>query len=149
MRPVSALIVMLAAVVLAPGAAHAGDFCFNSGALNPTFVVVAQKFRVPRPGKCAPIVGFEYGSTGFTFPRPASGTACVDSAGTLLHVGIMIHAAKGPSPVSTDSEIHMHMKLAYPGLASGEVYVRQDLPLLSLVGTGGFAGPCGVPTVIP
>jgi hypothetical protein len=148
MRSVSALIVTLA-VLLAAGSAHAaGDFCFNT-ATSPYYVVVAQRFKVPRPGKCAAIVGFEYGSTGFTFPRPVSGTACTDSAGTLLHVGIMIHAASGPSPVNTDSEIHVHMKLAYPGLATGDVYVRRDLPLLSLTGTAGFAGPCGIPITIP
>lgn len=140
--------VVFAAILVTAGAAQAKDFCFNAPT-TPYFIVVAQNFRVPRPGKCAAIVGFEYGSTNFTFPRPASGTACTDSAGTLLHVGIMIHAAWGPNPVNTDSEIHLHMKLVYPALSSGEVYVRRDLPFLSDTTTAGFAGPCGLPVSIP
>jgi hypothetical protein len=143
-----------AAALSVTSVGHAGDFCFNTSSPShtpdePSLIVVAQKFKVPRPGKCAAIVGFEYASTNFTFPRPASGTACTNSAGALLHVGIMIHAAKGPPPVNTDSEIHLHMILDYPTLATGQVYIRRDLPLLSNERSNGFAGPCGLPVSIP
>ena len=141
---------LVLALVLVAGVAHAKDFCFNSSSPSGLdFVVVAQRFRVPRPGNCAPIVGFEFGTTNFTFPRPASGTACTDSAGTRLHVGIMIHSAYGPPPISTDSEIHMHMNLPYPALTDGPTYIRRDLPLLAELRPDGFAGPCGFPITIP
>jgi hypothetical protein len=58
--------VVLTVALLVTGVAHAGDFCFNSTSppnpappTNPDIVVVAQKLRLPRPGKC-----------GFTIPIP-------------------------------------------------------------------------------
>lgn len=134
---------------LLTGSAFAGDFCFNSTSPpnpapsdNPDILVFAQNFRVPAKGKCKPIVGVDMGYFNQTFPRPASGTACLNSAGTRLHVGIMIHAVYVPS-ITTDSEIHVHMNLPYPALTGGDVYIRQDFPFLSRVRTDGVAGPCG------
>jgi hypothetical protein len=142
-------------VLFATSVSYAGDFCFNSTSPpnpaspdNPDILVLAQNFRVPAKGKCKAIVGWDTGYFNGTFPRPASGTACLNSAGTRLHVGIMLHAVRVPS-VTTDSEIHVHMNLPYPALQGGDVYIRQDLPFRSLLRNDGVAGPCGFNFPIP
>jgi len=154
MKVLSCLVVIIIAL-LTTGVAHAGDFCFNSTSppnpappSDPDILVFAQKFRLPKKGKCAAIVGWDSGYFNGTFPRPASGTACLNSAGTRLHVGIMLHAVQIPS-VTTDAEIHVHMSLPYPALQGGDVYIRRDLPGLGAVRTDGVAGPCGFNAPIP
>jgi hypothetical protein len=140
---------VLAVVVFASGVAHAADFCFNTSSYqnqatpdDPNILVVGQKFKVPRPGKCSAIVGFDWASSNYTFARPASGTACRATDGSRMEVGIMIHSAAGTG-IGTDSEIHVSLNLPYPALASGEAYVRRDLPFLGEHRFNGNAGPCG------
>jgi hypothetical protein len=149
--------IIFAVILLSPGPALAATaFCFNSTSPpnpappeDPDILVVAQNFVKPAKGTCRAIVGYEGGTTTFTFPRPASGTACLNSAGTTMHVGIIIHAAAGPPPVGTNTAIHVHMKLPYPGLSGGDVYIRQDLRFFSQQRTDGVAGPCGFRMFVP
>lgn len=150
------MLVVVAVLLLHAAPAHAVDWCFNSTSppnpaptSDPDILVVAQRFKTPRKGQCQAIVGYDIGYSNSTFPRPASGTACVDSAGTRMHVGIVIHATKGPAPINTDAEIHVHMNLPYPALTGGEVYIRRDVPLLAQVRSDGLVGRCGFPIPIP
>lgn len=142
------------ALFVASGSA-AADWCFDSVSPDnpappedPDILVVAGGFKLPKKGKCRPIVGFDVGYTNQVFPRPASGTACLDSAGTRLHVGIVIHATMVPG-TTTDSEIHFHMSLPYPALEGGDVYLRRDVPFLGLVREDGRVGKCALKVPIP
>lgn len=133
--------------LLAPATAQARDFCFNSSVFAPVILVVAQNFKVPRRGKCKPIVGFDVGYFGFAAARPASGTACLNTAGDTLQVGITIHAVN--DAIDDDEEIQLHMRIPYPALTGGTTYLRQSDPyLLSLRGEGS-AGDCGYTIAIP
>jgi hypothetical protein len=145
-----------AAVALSAHGAAARDWCFNSTSpenpappSNPDILVVAQGFKMPKKGRCSAITGFDVGYANQTFPRPATGTACLDSAGAHLHVGIQVMATKGPVPIATDSEIHVHMYVPYPALANGEIYIRRDVPPLSVERTDVLIGPCGFKVPIP
>jgi hypothetical protein len=143
-------------VLLAATGARAADWCFDSISPpnpappnDPDILVVASDFKMPKKGKCKPISGFEVGFSNQTFPRPASGSACLDTAGTHLHVGIVIHSAKGPAPVETDSEIHFHMYVPYPALEGGQVYLRRDLPGLGVEREDGRVAKCALRVPIP
>ena len=145
-----------AAILLAAQTAAAADWCFNSTSPpnpapidDPDILVVAKHFKLPKPGDCRPINGFDVGNSDQTFPRPATGTACLDSAGAKLHVGIVIHATSGPAPINTDTVVNVHMVLPYPALTGGEVYFRRDLPFNSGMRTDGLVGPCGSKFPIP
>ncbi len=137
--------------------ASAGDFCFNSTSppnpappTNPDILVIAQKFSVPGKGKCKAIVGWDAGYSNQTIPRPASGTACLNSAGTTLEVGIVIHLS---AVVPYGEEIFVQMRLPYPALINGLVYLRRTSRdaggYLEQVRTDGVAGPCGFNFSIP
>jgi hypothetical protein len=148
--------IVAAFVLLSVGLAHGKDYCFNSTSPpnpaphdDPDILVIAKRFTFPRPGDCRPIVGFDVGMTNQTFPRPASGSACLNSAGTKLHVGIMLHGAAGPPEIYTDSEIHVHMVVPYPALSGGAVYIRQDLPGISIQRSDAVVGPCGFSFPVP
>lgn len=138
---------LAAAVLLATTTAHARDFCFNSSSVAPAVLVVAKDFKLPRKGKCKPIVGWDAGSYGFAVPRPASGTACLNTAGDTLHVGVTIHATWSES--NADEPLQVHMRLPYPALTGGRVYLRQNLPVLISERYDGFAADCGYTIPIP
>ena len=131
------------ALFLFASAADARDYCFYSFVSSPQIVVVAQKFRPPGRGKCRAITGWEGGFYGFTFPRPVSGTACVDYAGTRMDVGITIHATYEPASGVNYSELQLYMTLPYPTLVGGTTYLRQDEPYLNGLHGAGEAGYCG------
>ena len=140
---------MLAAVLLlSTGSVHAKDFCFNSTSASPAVLVVAPKFSMPKRGKCSAIVGWDAGYFGSAAARPASGTACLNTAGTNLHVGITIHATR-VYPLGADEQPPVHMIPPYPAPVGGAVYLRQDLPAMGQERTDGMAGPCGYTVTIP
>lgn len=132
---------------VAASTAEARDFCFNSSSATPSILVVAKDFKLPRKGKCKPIVGWDAGYYGFAFGRPASGTACLNTAGDALHVGVTIHATRTPG--NADEQLQVYMDLPYPALTGGTVYLRQNLPVLILNRSDGFAADCGYTIPIP
>lgn len=140
-------IALVSALLLATTTAHARDFCFNSSSVAPAILIVAKDFKVPRKGKCKPIVGWDAGYYGFAVPRMASGTACLTTAGDSLHVGVTIHATWSES--NADEQLQVHMRLPYPALTGGRVYLRQNLPVLFSERYDGFAGDCGYTLPIP
>lgn len=142
---------------LLTGSAFAGDFCFNSTSppnpappTNPDILVIAQKFSVPGKGKCKAIIGWDTGYSNQTIPRPASGTACLNSAGTRLDVGFVIHLHPH---VQMGEEIFVTMILPYPSLKDGQVLLHRSSQTpgwsLNLFRTDGVAGPCGFNFSIP
>ena len=140
-----ALAVVLA--TLPATSAHARDFCFNSSSFSPAILVVAKDFKTPRRGKCRPIVGWEAGFYGFAVTRPASGTACLNTAGDTLHVGVTVHATAGDFGFA--DELQVHMKLPYPALVDGSVFIRRNDPSLTAFRGDGTAGDCGYTITIP
>lgn len=141
-----ALPIAIAALVV-PAAAHARDYCFNSSSVTPAVLIVAKDFKVPRRGKCRPIVGWDAGYFVFADARPASGTACLNTAGDTLHVGVTIHATF--SAYGTEEQLQVHMRLPYPALSGGKVYLRQNLPAMISERDDGSAGDCGYAVTIP
>ena len=137
----------VAIATLPATAAHARDFCFNSSSFAPAILVVAKDFKTPRRGKCRPIVGWDAGFYAFAVTRPASGTACLNTAGDTLHVGVTIHATS--SDLGTDEELQVQMKLPYPALSAGEVFILRHNPYLAAVRGDGTAGDCGYTITIP
>lgn len=135
------------ATLLPATTAHARDFCFNSSSFSPAILVVAKDFKTPRRGKCRPIVGWDAGFYGFAVTRPASGTACLNTAGDTLHVGVTIHATD--SDLGTDDDLQVHMKLPYPALSVGSVFIRQTTPYFASFRADGTAGDCGYTIAIP
>lgn len=131
--------------VAAPAAAR--DYCFNASAFSPAILVVAKDFKLPRKGKCRPIVGWDAGYFGFAVTRPASGTACLNSAGNVLHVGVTIHATYSDTEVA--DELQVNMKLPYPALTGGSVLVKRADPYLLALRGDGTAGDCGYTITIP
>jgi hypothetical protein len=145
---------MAVVVLLSTGVASARDFCFNSTSPpdpapvdNPNILIVAQKFHLPKKGKCTAIVGWDLGLLNGNGGLPASGTACLSSAGTFLQVGVLIHA---PGSNDTDpEEVHVSMHFfSYPDLTGGVVYMHRISTVntshsLNFVRDDGFAGPCG------
>jgi len=127
--------------------AHARDYCFNSSSFSPAILVVAKDFKLPRKGKCRPIVGWDAGYFGFAATRPASGTACLNTAGDTLHVGVTIHPTWNDLEVA--DELQVNMKLPYPALSEGSVYIKRASPSLSAFRGDGAAGDCGYTVTIP
>jgi hypothetical protein len=143
--------VMGALLVLPAPRVHAGEWCFNSTSIpnpappdDPDILIVAQKFKTPKKGKCQVIVGYDVGTYDQTFARPVSGTACLDSAGTLLHVGAIIHVSAGADPPYThDPQINLEMTIPFPALTGGRLHFRLgDAPTTTNGRIDVFAGPC-------
>jgi hypothetical protein len=144
----TALTVSLSIASLAlASSADARDFCFNSSSYEPVVLVVAKDFKLPRKGRCRPIVGWDAGFFGFAVARPASGTACLNTAGNVLHVGVTIHATA--SDLGTADELQVHMQLPYPSLTSGSVFIKRSDPYLAAFRGDGVAGDCGYTVTIP
>jgi hypothetical protein len=139
-------------VLLSTGVASAGDFCFNSTSPpnpapldNPDILVIAQRFHLPSKGKCSAIVGWDTGLSNGVSPSPASGTACLNSAGTTLSVGVTIHT-EGPGGTEA---VNLKMSLEYPSL-TGVIFVdrlsHHPEYDLNFARADVFAGPCnGIP----
>jgi hypothetical protein len=153
---------IVAAVLLAASAAPAADWCFNSTSPpnpaapdDPDILVVAQKFKLPKKGKCVPIVGWDSGFFNGAWGRPAMGTACLNSPATHLLVGIDLPAAGGPgtlpgmSPASHFPGLSVHFDLPYPALTGGAVIVRSSDDVVFELRADGVAGPCGLKLAIP
>lgn len=69
--------ILVLVVVLGATAAHAADACYQGAFGN---ILVSKKFKMPRPGDCSPITGYEHNSD-----CTLDGTACGTSDGTLVH----------------------------------------------------------------
>jgi hypothetical protein len=65
------------ALILGASAAYAADACYQGAAGN---ILVFKKFKLPRPGDCQPITGFQNNSD-----CTLAGTACGTSDGLLMH----------------------------------------------------------------
>ena len=65
------------ALVLGATAAHAADACYQGASGS---VLVFKRFKMPRPGDCQPITGFQHNSD-----CTLAGTACGTSDGTIVH----------------------------------------------------------------
>jgi hypothetical protein len=152
------LLATVAVLVASTGSARAGDFCFNSTSppnpaphWDPDVLVFAQKFRPPSKGKCREIVGWEGGTTVHADARPVTGMACLNSAGTRLKVGILVHGL-GSQFLPSDP-LHVRMDLPYPALTDGVVHMhRYSLNPsyeLDLTRFDGVAGPCFFGATIP
>jgi len=142
---------------LLAGSAHAGgDFCLSSTSppnpapdTNPDIVIIAPGFKVPKAGKCRPIVGWEIGYHE-TYPRTVAGTACLNSAETLLHVGATVHPTfRVGVPLLSQKAyeaIDVHMVLPYPALVDGNVVIHRAsffaTDSFRTIRGDGVAGPC-------
>jgi hypothetical protein len=144
---ISLALALSIASLLAAAPAQARDFCFNSSLYSPAILVVAKDFKLPRKGKCRPIVGWDAGFFGFAVARPASGTACLNSVGDKLHVGVTIHATADDLGIA--NELQVHMQLPYPALNAGTVFLQRVDPYLAEFRGDGFAGDCGYAITIP
>jgi hypothetical protein len=142
---------------LLAGTAHAGgDFCFtslssNPGPQSPNLAIVGQGFKIPKSGKCRPIVGWEAGYHELLYPRVVSGMACLDSAGTILHMGATVHPTFRPGVPILSQKPHealgVSMDLPYPALTDGIVVIHRAAGFdpaesFRLIRDNGVAGPC-------
>jgi hypothetical protein len=74
-------------------------------------------------------------------------TACLNTAGDTLHVGITIHATF--STFGAEEQLQVHMRLPYPALSGGKVGLRRNLAPLISERDDGTAGDCGDTIAIP
>jgi hypothetical protein len=112
MRSSVRTIVLALGLVIGSGApAHALNFCFNPGFTDNLHnsLAVAVKFHKPHTGSCSPITGFDIG---FGDYRSVFGTACLNSAGDLLHVN---YVTSGVNLIS----MVVNIDLPYPSLLGG------------------------------
>jgi hypothetical protein len=141
--PLGRVVLGFALVIGSGSAAQAVNFCFNPGVDDGPHnsLAVALKYRKPHPGSCSPIAGFDIGAADY---RSAFGTACLNSAGDLLHVSyVTTGRSRVPSVVSMD--------LPYPSLIGGAASVYSDDASGSwnyVVGGNGHANAC-IPQAIP
>jgi hypothetical protein len=136
---VGRIVLALGVVICSGSAAHALNLCCNPG-VNDS-LAVAVKYHKPHIGSCSPITGFDIG-TGDS--RSVLGTACLNSAGNLLHVNyITTGGSLLPMVVNID--------LPYPSLLGGNARVDSDDASgswRSVFSSNGHANAC-IPQAIP
>jgi len=123
-RGVRTQLVLLALllVVAGPSTARASVKCLSSGnPVNtsiPKVLVVFPKFSTPARGKCNELAGYE-ASTAFAFP--ASATACLNSAGNTIYIGVTVRFfahEHGGVAADTPEEL-LSFELPYPASTGG------------------------------
>jgi hypothetical protein len=92
--------------------ASAADLCLDSGGI----VFVAKKFKVPRPGKCAPVYGQQQNTA-----TVMSGVACTRSDGTAVR--IQTTTSQNPLPTSIEWD---HYNLSLPALTGTVLVMSLD-----------------------
>jgi hypothetical protein len=132
-RSVPIRVLMLAVLLVAAGAStgHASVKCLSSGTPPsgiPKVLVVFPKFSTPTPGRCNELAGYE-GSSAFAFP--ASATACLNSAGSMIYIGVTVrtfaHAQGGPA-ADTFQQL-LGFELPYPVSTGGQVSTENSTGL--------------------
>jgi len=115
---VGRLVLALGLVIGSGSAAHALNFCFNPGFPDTdsahSSLAVALKYHKPHKGSCSPITGFDIGIVDY---RSVFGTACLNSAGNLLHVNYVTSGGSILAKV-------VNIDLPYPSLLGGNA--RED-----------------------
>jgi hypothetical protein len=75
-----AILTAVVLVLLPAVPALAVDMCFETDDLH---LFVVKSFKKPAKGQCKPLAGYDAGTT---VANPATGTACLNSSGTVLYV---------------------------------------------------------------
>ena len=132
-RSVPTRVMMLAVLLVTADAStvHASAKCLSSGTPPsgiPKVLVVFPKFSTPTRGHCNELAGYE-GSSAFAFP--ASATACLNSAGTMIYIGLTVrtfaHGQGGPAAETTQQLLGF--ELPYPASTGGQVAAENSTGL--------------------
>ena len=138
------------------GTGAAGDMCFDTGLFAQPpgskcgALIVAKKYKKPPAGGCRAVVGYEASTA---VPYPASGTVCLNAAGTRLIAAFTIPLSK-PTPDQPGlpwQSMQVGMDLSYPSLSSGDADILGTQLASGTFGcSSGFASaaPC-VPAPLP
>ena len=93
-----------AVVLLTASLSQAKDLCIFYASTGGNVLVVVKRYASPRPGDCKPIQGFVADTVGTGRRQTLSGTACLNSAGSVLIVSHQVHSgstANLPPPLTS------------------------------------------------
>jgi hypothetical protein len=132
MRRVLHAFTLAAAVIFVSAvAAHAADWCFDSGGVT----LVAQNFAKPAKGSCKVLFGHMLSGD------PISGTACLNSGGDTLRVGYTIHRT-GFAEIG-------RLTIPYPALTGGSANFINVYDAFNETGSGGASAAVCNPQPVP
>jgi len=129
----SPIAIVLAAALLFPVAARAGDLCVD---IDGEFVVL-QGYKPPKPGKCKPFKGAYAVNT----PGAIDGSACTSSAGNTFRLAYTLLVASG--------NYSAYVNLPYPSLTGGSFTMIRAVNGNSVSTFSGASSAIECPTKYP